>query len=78
MKFNVLNKVNVGNIPPKHKDTPVINREREMSSITFAHMPKCRVLAGKFGVYMPNCIILAVKGGVNTSHCIVLEVECRV
>ena len=57
--------------PPKHEDTPVINREREVSSITF-------VLVGKFSVYVPNCIILAVKGGDNTSHCIVLEVECRV
>ena len=64
--------------PPKHKDAPVINREREGSSITFVHLSKCRVLAVKNSVYMPNCIILAVKCGVNTSCCIVLGVECSV
>ena len=46
-----------------------------MASITFAHVPKCRVSAVKYSVYMPNCIILAVKCGVNISRCIALEVE---
>ena len=64
--------------PLKHNDAPVINREREMSSVIFAHMPKCRVLAVKYSVDVPKCIILAVKCGVNTSHYIVLEVECSI
>ena len=64
--------------PPKHKDEPVVNREREMSSITFAHVPKCRVLAVKYSAYVPNCIILAIKCDVNISHYIVLEVEYSV
>ena len=50
---------------PKHKDALVINREREVSSITFAHVPKYRVLVVKYS-------------GVNTSHYIVLEIECSV
>ena len=48
----------------------IIDKEREVSSITFAHLPKCRVLA--------NCIMLAVKCAVNISCCIALEVECNV
>ena len=61
--------------PPKYKDVLVIDRERQVSSITFVHIPKGRMLVFKYSVYAPNCIILVVKCGVNTSRCIVLEVE---
>ena len=62
-----------------YKDALDIDREREASLITFAHVPRCRVLAVKYSVYAPkNCITLAVKCGVNTLDCIVLKVKCSV
>ena len=57
---------------------PSINREREGSSITYAHVLNCRVLVLKYSVYAPNYIKLVEKCSVNTSCCIVLEVECSV
>ena len=61
-----------------YKNTTIINGKKEGSSITFVHVPKCRVLAVNYSIYMPNCIILAVKCGVNSSRCTVLEVECSI
>ena len=37
-------------LPSKHEEAPVINRERETSSVTFAHVLKCRVLVVKYSV----------------------------
>ena len=38
----------------KHKEAPVFIREREMSSVTFAHVLNCRVLAVKYSVWAPK------------------------
>ena len=37
-----------------YKDALDIDREGEASLITFAHVPRCRVLAVKYSVYVPK------------------------